>query len=1228
MNPTRLLLLAAALCPAAFLTGQQAVPDSPAIWREVTGVIKNYSGATYLNSSFTRPHIPGYRTTLDGRVGICVEGGGPDGGTPRYTLFTPEKMTTPFLNAAAGSYTMTSSAVKWMDGFASASASRLQYTDGVRGVSHACLWDDTPATVDASGNDVYNVKVVVTSNSGTGSTARTKLFSTPIRIVVSNPKTPSAAITSITKTGTTTASIEFPFQAGGFEPMVVGDGRLLVLRVGSPSMTWTDPVSGTAGITSGQGCDIVYCYYTSGATADASQWNNCVPITHAPYDTRINNLFGFARAPFRDSEGNLIADGEDIGGSYPWMDRHAKMLFIEAGFDRLHYLSGGTWNNSRYPQTGVPEETPIYDIEDGGKHQCVSVIGLWTHGKLVQLDNFLNDMDYAVGAGDTTMGPQSRMVSLFNLNSGPLGNENGKLRLGFGRATKQMPAGENDNGNIIDSIENLFNYRKWARPSNLRDVSWLMTDGKQADEVAFDDYLDPDALIIAPMNGALTFVNSGTGMNYYTHHSGWSTTTNTFVNPIKLANAATPVSTRWVTPKHGLVVGNGRLEPAATGGVHGKGFWMNGNIGLEFDVLDQPGDTPTVKKVRQKSWYISLFVDCRFTDDTTERRLVTFPDGTSIRLYGRRQILYANSAGVIVNRITLPTALASVPANAMDDLLPQKGWAHLAFQTRNNGTEVDFYLNGLPYSRWRDIYTSLFMPVVGKVSLGKPSAGTGITGFSGWIDDFKMIAHAVDFETCCNHAGGTLIGLPTAYTGDFKTKFADRFPAWTHEVISAHLKDYGEATHPKYACFYNYRQDFAVHLNNIPSGTVSLRQSVHFPEGPLFHNAPRPHSVQNQFCITCHHSGGKPGLDLDAIALDTAFHAKDDNRRQPLQPPKRIYGRIPAGLIDTATTPQPTTAIDLPAGGKLIDEWMLGAWTVPATVQSWTVVDANGDELMPLVAGAVIDPAKIGTDSFSIRANLNSAQGSVVLQLDTAATNTRPEPPYSLYGTAMNPNATQVMSAGAHTIKATPAGGAQVSLAFTVASGTRVIADYRDDYKAGSPKPEWSYWWNANGVVSNPDNFMALNWSVTSNRYMLDGLAFPATGTDCNYGSLFSTGGHPGKGSTQQTAGKPDRVVLAAYTVKLAGFYGINSSFVSVGSTAGNGVQLLVYKDTAIGTVFTNTFTSTCAPAATLNFNHNLGQLQVGDIIYVGIGPNTTDGNDSFNLDYSIVFNPTANPVP
>lgn len=1220
------LLLSAVLIPVAMAYGQQSVPDSPAIWREVTGIIPTYDGTIFRGSDFTRPHVPAYRTTLDGRVGIAVANGGPDGEGPRFTLFMPEKMAAPFLNNAAASHTMTSSSVYYHDGYTKQTAweSHKEFAGNFR-VSQACIWDEKGPVTDADGNDVYNVTVVVTSNtSGPNQPVNhMRIYSTPTRIVVSNPKTTSATITSIMTTAASTTSGQLPFPALGFEPVVVGDGRLLCLRVSSSSLTWTDPVTGQPGTTSGQPCNIAYCYYTDSTPANASKWKNFLPITHAPFDTRINNKFGFARAPFRDAEGTLIPDGEDIGGTYPWMDRNAKNLFLETIDDQLRYPdSENRWRFSRYPMSAVSGEPTTNKPESRGNNRGISVVGLWTHGKLVQLDNLLNDMDYAIGNED---GPESRMVNLFNPGSGPNGSENGKLRLGYGRATRQMPAGENENANIIDSIENLFNYRKWARPSTLRDVSWLMTNGRQSDEVAFDDYLDPDAFIIAPMNGALTFVNNGNQINYFTHHSGWNTISNTFADPVKLANAATPVSTRWMVPKHGLVLGNGRLEPAATGGVNGKGFWMNGSIGLEFDVPAQPAGVD----VSTKNWYIGLFVDCRFADDTTERRLITFPDGTSIRLYGRRQILYANSAGVIVNRITLPPALASAPANRMDDLLPHIGWAHLAFQTRNNGTEVDLHLNGIPYHRCRDIYTSLFMPTVGKLTLGKPAAGTGITGFNGWVDDFKMIAHAVDFETCCNHAGGTLIGLPSTYTGEFKKQFADRYPAWAHDMISNQLKDYGETQYPKYACYYNYKQDFAVNLNNIPSGTVSLRQSIHFPEGPLFHNAPRPHSVQNQFCTTCHYSEGQPGLDLMALMLDSSCLALNDTRRQPMQPPSKIYGRIPAGLIDSTdqASAQPTAAITLPAGGKLIDEWMLKSWTGAATVQSWTVVDAKGKELMPLTAGGIIDPAKIGTSSFSIRANLNSAQGAVVLQLDTAAANSRPEPPYSLYGTASNPNATQVMSTGAHTIKATPAGGTQVSLAFAVASGTRVIADYRDDFKEGSPQPEWSYWWNANGSVTDPNNFSALNWSLSAKRYMFDGLAYPATGTYCDYGSLHSTGGHPGNG-TQNGAGGTDRFVLAAYTVKLAGYYGIQNCSVGVSSISSNGVLVNVYKDTHKDGSFTLIQSIPCSGGAAINFNQNIGKLAVGDAIYVGIGPNGKDNYDTFTLDYSLVFNPAVAPVP
>jgi hypothetical protein len=109
---------------------------------------------------------------------------------------------------------------------------------------------------------------------------------------------------------------QFTFQGSAFEPVVAGDGRLLIVRVGSPSLPWNDPVTGVA--RTPQGCDIVYCYYEGGIPADPAQWTNLCPISHAPCDPRINTKFGFARAPFRDPEGTLIPDGEDIGASYPW----------------------------------------------------------------------------------------------------------------------------------------------------------------------------------------------------------------------------------------------------------------------------------------------------------------------------------------------------------------------------------------------------------------------------------------------------------------------------------------------------------------------------------------------------------------------------------------------------------------------------------------------------------------------------------------------------------------------------------------------------------------------------------------------------------------------------------------------------------------------------------------------------------------------------------------------
>lgn len=1247
-NIHRTLTLMAALLPVA---AYSLPPESPALWREVTGVIHNASLPQ--PNYFTRPHQPAWRTTSDGRIGLIVEGGGTEGGTPRFGLFIPEKMTQPFLNNPAGSFTMSSTSFKWLDGYATPSAASSQFTlpntfDGVRrGVSHAALWETAPCTAVLNSTtglyeDVYTIKVMGTTNwtitpapTPPAIASHTQYFVTPIKIYVQNPKTVNASIRSIVRdtsapnAGATVGGPDYTFSGNTFEPIIVGDGRLLITRVGTGSLPWTDPVSGVAH--TGQGCDIVYSYYTGGTEADPTQWTNILPISHAPFDSRINTKFGFAMAQFRDPEGTLIPDGEDIGGSYPWMDREARNLFFETVFDQLHYAgTDGVWNQSRYPQTGVPEETPTYKPEDGGKHQGISFCGLWSHGKIVMIDNVMNDMDYAIGAGDNSnpllAGPEQRLVQLYQAGTGPLGTENGWLRLSYGRSTLRMPQGENDNANIIESLENQMNYRKYVKPTSVRDVAWPMTVGKNSDEVSFDDYVDPDAFIIANMTGLLTFVNNGTSGNYFSHWSGWNGSTHVFSNSVKLQNAATAPATRWVTPKNGLVIGPGRLEPAANGGVHGKGFWMDGTVGLEFTVPTQPAGV----NVSANDWYVGVFVDCRHTDDTVERRLATFPDGTMVSIVGRHQILYTTAAGVVVNRISLPLVLTTTPVTALNDLLPDTAWAHLAFQIRKAGTEVDFHLNGLIFNRWSDAYTPLFQMSVGKLTLGRP-ASTTIAGFNGWLDDFKVIAHSVDLETACNHANGTLIGLPSTYTADWKTKFADRFPSWAHDEITKVLKANGETTYPKYACFYNYQQDNAANSFTIPAGTVSLRPSIHFPEGPLLYNKPRPHSVQNQFCITCHKTTGNGvgngGLDLDALAFDSTYNADQDPRRQPTQPPRRVYGQIPAGLVDT--TNLPAAATTLPAGGQLIDQWMLGAFGGTTAVQTFTVVDANtGKDLVDITNTGTIDPAKLGSTNLTIRANLNTAQGYVNMQYDATTVNQRLLPPYAVFGNGTNPLAGQVLTVGAHSVKATPQYGTLNTLNFTVAGNTsRIVAGYRSDYKTHSPLPGWSYHWNANGPITSPANYVNMAWTTGGNKYSGKGnVAFPEAATDGSYVSLTSTGGHPGRGTTQGQTN--DRFAIAAYTVKLAGYYGISNGFVTSSTSASNGGQVIVYTETNNGASFTQKLNGTYVGGGTLNITAlNVGQLQAGDTIYVCVGPNTADGSDSFSIDYSIYCNEIANPL-
>jgi hypothetical protein len=88
----------------------------------------------------------------------------------------------------------------------------------------------------------------------------------------------------------------------------------------------------------------------------------------------------------------------------------------------------------------------------------------------------------------------------------------------------------------------------------------------------------------------------------------------------------------------------------------------------------------------------------------------------------------------------------------------------------------------------------------------------------------------------------------------------------------------------------------------------------------LEHDQPRPDSSGNPFCRNCHTATGLQGLDLDALAFIPDLNAKDDPRRQPLQPYPRVHGNIPADWLGAGL---PAEALVAPPEGLAIDTLLL-----------------------------------------------------------------------------------------------------------------------------------------------------------------------------------------------------------------------------------------------------------------------------------------------------------------
>lgn len=1141
-------------------------PEHPAIARSVTGIEE---------SGYDRPHLPPFKTSADGRIGLSMKSLGQ--GSANFYLLKPEGLASHFADTSDG--------VTILDLSNRYNVPRNDLHDSNSGAIHFGLWDRSEAPGGdpnpysmGDGKDYYDLTVICTArydNAADPGTQYMSIWKTPIVVTVANPKTDLAYIEDI-EVISTSGSPPFPANAM-FEPQISNDGQLVVGRIAKSGHQWNDPDTGS--LQSPRFADIVYSYSSNG---DAANWDAIIPISHAPYDDRINQKYGFAMQLFRDPEGNVIPDGYDIKGTYPWMSRDASLIAFTAVGSRLH--DGGI---ARYPNTPIQGFPDDITGEAGGKTRGQVIMGLWTQGKMVLMDNVLNGTDYGLQVGDE----KQRLVTLYEANSGPAGNETGIIRVGSGRQANgsNWPANVSTNTTFFDTLESLVSYDADLKIQTAFDVVWRVSNGRTTQEFPFDDYTDLDGFIVSRMSAALTYGATNTGNVNMAYHDGWNSGSKTFFNPVKFANAACSTDDRWLIPPSGEAFGNMRVEPVALGGIRGKGAWVDGNSGIKYTISAQP------QNVGNSDWYVGVFADCRFADNTgVDRLLFSFPDQTSVSLRGRSYVVYKDATGGDEAIINLPEAL------------PDTGWSHLAVQVLNGGYEVEFYLNGLLYHRWTNPIQNLFQMVPGELSLAKIDGGSG-SGFRGWLDEFKVFAHAMNPEVAANHAGGTLVGFDSSYTGPL-TSDANLYPDWAHDELSEFLANQGEATFDYYVNWADYSADGAAHLLNIPNNVEGLRHQFLFPEGPLYHDAPRPESRQNKFCLTCHSTSSLDGLALAALSIDRLSSATEDFRRQPSQQPREIGGVIPPAWLDGS----PAAGTDLGAFGAFFDPWLLPALSgTSLEVISFSLIDASsGATLMEIEDGAVLDYGKFGSSNVNIVANVNSAQGSVRFTF-AGTTNYRTDnlPPNTLFGGAGEGILLGDLAAGTHTLTARPytlanrqgTAGIEKTITFTITDLVATIqADSWDDYQSGTPATGWSYWTNANGPIGSAANYVTLP-SSTNNNYV-----HPA-----NQAERRSTGGRPGWGSNQGET--EDRYSISAFTVSLEGQYYLTDSLLTQLNTGGgNGTDLIVMVDDLVISTIDN-------PAASeTSFDTNLGYLKPGDMIYVAVGPKGNRGSDLFSLDFTI----------
>lgn len=960
LSVLRLLAALAILPSAPLVAGQvQTIPEAPTLLPDVHAF--EVSGGEYV---FTNPYIPQLTTSNDHRIGLVRRRTGSGNAHALFYLMAPERLTGELMTAGPGANILSpitrSIAVSDLHG------------PGID-TTHFAVCDPRDSSAPANPascannpvNDCYRLTVVTAvKHPVTNGPDQIQLWSTPVIIEVENPKTDSAeiiraeALTGEQKSGPMLGDSG----AGILEfhtPMIVGDNRLLVVRFGAGSdLTW----SNAQGTHSGR-WDTVYAYDANGDECDIDNWTDFKPLTYAPddpdlLDSNSNPRFGFAAHPIRSPSGRLLSSVPqgpgfvpDISTRYIWMDQEANNIFFATLFRQLISTDA---NPHLYDIDCVENVTCTVDapaVESKAGHMGWMMMGLWTHGKMVLLDSMINHTDFGLAGRQE----EHRRVHLF-ADTDPQTTDDSHVRVGTGQDATPIWVGSDPDTEAfgwigttvqLGSIEHFFNMVPNMRPRTPRDVVWLATAGAKTDEIAFDDYLSARTLIFSPMNALKEMIGNG----YY--FDGFQQAPLPVHQGMRLQNAAT--SLRWETPTHGEVVAadvdRGRIEHVALGGIKARGFHLDPDSRITYQI---PAQT-TQPGLGSREWLISLFFDWRDDSSQDDRRMISFPKGSSftgahIDLSDLASIRVCGAGFSLCHNTTLPVALS------------EKGWTHLAFHIDPNANTLRYYQNGFLFAE-RPLATGMMIEP-GTLTVGSVP---GAQGIGGWIDEFKVLEGPFNGEEICNHARGTLRAIPSHYNGLAGNRLAEILapfenalgnPGATSGRAAIHQALYGPNAQPNadsgyYVCDVDYTTPLGISVNDAGDPEArSIRQRMLMPEGAIVWNEHRPDSSTNAFCTGCH-TTDQTVDDLTPAALtvdpDPAIVANVDPRRQPMQPGLTIDGILPTDYFDTG---KPASA----QNHAMIDQWLNDG-----PLYHWPMDEGSGGTTTNIALGDVQSPAANGT---------------------------------------------------------------------------------------------------------------------------------------------------------------------------------------------------------------------------------------------------------------------------